>query len=132
MKTEKETTQTTEPAIAVEPVLANGLCYEEGKCEECGNEEEVAFVEYAGQKLCTSCMAQWDVCNICGEHFDGQPMYYMAYTCYKCEVDEGEDVVLMQIQNGCSAKEAKENVRDVLNVKITGNKRDGYVLKAVC
>jgi hypothetical protein len=38
----------------------------------------------------------------------------------------------MQIQNGCSAKEAKENVRDVLNVKITGNKRDGYVLKAVC
>lgn len=131
MKTENIS---SEPVTAngVNTVLSTGLCYEEGKCDECGSEEEVAFVEYAAQKLCTSCMAQWDVCRICGEHFDTQPMYYMYWSCYKCEVEEGEDVVLMQIQNGCSAKEAKENVRNVLNVKISGNKRDGYVLKACC
>lgn len=51
--------------------------------------------------------------------------------CYEeGEVNEGADIVLMQIQNGCPAKGAKENVRAALNVTISGNKRDGYVLKA--
>ena len=68
MKTENKTTQTTEPAIAVEPVLATGLC-----CEDCETEMELTDTTvsnlntsraYAGQHTgnvyyCAKCGIFW-------------------------------------------------------------------------